>query len=171
MESQYAILQLQLHHVNGLIEFINNARNTDICISSKGNLSELTKWVNSSGLKIHDTDLMEFYANTDLSNFETLKNQLKELRTLAFKGNYNWKETSTVIYTTVHNTEANRECDITGSCTIGNIVTEQGIGNNKVATNIESKMKINDILTILFSDNDNQNCSGEIMNDNSELII
>jgi preprotein translocase subunit SecA len=59
MESQYAIIQLQLYHVNGLIEFINNARNTDICISSKGNLSELTKGVNSSGLKIHDEELAQ----------------------------------------------------------------------------------------------------------------
>ncbi|WHA06250.1 hypothetical protein N3Z16_07340 [Candidatus Megaera polyxenophila] len=59
MESQYAVLQLQLHHVNGLIEFINNTRNADICISSKGNLSELTKGVNSSGFKIHDEELAQ----------------------------------------------------------------------------------------------------------------
>lgn len=59
MESQYAILQLQLQHVNGLIEFINNSGSADICISSKDYLSKLTKGVNSSGLKIHDEELAQ----------------------------------------------------------------------------------------------------------------
>ena len=59
MESQYAILQLQLQHINGLIEFINNSGSGDICISSKDYLSKLTKGVNSSGLKIHDEELAQ----------------------------------------------------------------------------------------------------------------
>ena len=59
MESQYAILQLQLQHVKGLIEFINNSGSADICISSKDHLSKLTKGVNSSGLKIYDEELAQ----------------------------------------------------------------------------------------------------------------
>ena len=59
MESQYAILQLQLQYVNGLIEFINNSKNGDICISSKNHLSKLAKEFHSSGLKIHDEEIAQ----------------------------------------------------------------------------------------------------------------
>ncbi|WPY00120.1 SecA-like domain protein (plasmid) [Candidatus Megaera polyxenophila] len=59
MESQYAILQLQLHHVNGLIKFINNSKNADICITSKGHFSALKEEVSAKGLKIHDEELSQ----------------------------------------------------------------------------------------------------------------
>lgn len=56
IESQHTILQLQLHHVNGLIEFIDNS-SKDIHISTKYSLSELIGQVNGPGFKIHAEEI------------------------------------------------------------------------------------------------------------------